>query len=572
MPAAAIPQTFLEGRWASGFQGWGSNNLVRAATQTQDRKSVPMLDYDVHRNVSNFGRRTLMSLGRWVYSNNPMVRGGLREQGEYASSSFQLEFYHAHDGSGPDEAWAENAEQWMGNHDQVCDIAGAPYNKRTFRRNLIIAVKRDGDVGILLTKNALGEPRMQIIGAHRIGSRTLQSVVVYDGYTRITAAGVVDAWGNPIPIDSYVATIPGRGYRVIGNAAWNGRSIIDGVILDDFGRPIAYRVMGSMPWDYSTFTDVSVNDMALIFSPDYEGQVRGFSALGSSLFNWQDVDEIQRFGLIAEKVNAAMTLIETNESGSIDDATAALLRTTSTDAEAVGTATGLQNEMMDGGTIRYLKAKSGSSLTVPTNDRPTTNAQAFQATIVRSNFAGMDWSVDFSLDPTKIGGASMRVVVDKINRSIAADQDLILEPACRRYDSYALATAMKLGLLPFDPYWFQFCYQGPGRLTADEKYSSDVSLQERRAGITSLSAVAAARGGKWKANRQQNQEEVDDLLERAQGRMEKFPKLNLTLYQAIYLLEKDNQQWSSQNKAPDNAAAADQPVDNSKDKNESPNA
>jgi hypothetical protein len=213
----------------------------------------------------------------------------------------------------------------------------------------------------------------------------------------------------------------------------------------------------------------------------------------------------------------------------------------------------LQYEKFDKGMIRYFKSKSGSGLKTHIADRPTANQSAFVADVIRGNFAGLDWSVDFSVDPTKIGGASMRVCVDKINRSIGSDQDLILEPTTRRYNSYALSCVMQrpegetgkrgngvsatnqfagspthrladspsLGLLPFDIDWYKWEFQGPAKVTADAKYNSDVDAQEIRIGIKTRTKAMAERGESLDDVRDMREKEVDDLLTRAQRQADK---------------------------------------------------
>jgi len=473
---APPPYKFIEKR---SSQGYVNNRLVRAATQTADRKVIPALDNDVHKNVSTLGRRTLMTLGRWVYSNIPIVRGALHEKAEYASSHYLAQY------TGANKAWGEMAEEFLYEHGKICDVAGWPYTARTYRRNLCIAVHRDGDAGTLLTRRADGYPQLQCIPGHRIASRP------------------------------YELTVAGGPY--------DGAAITDGVITNEYGTPLAYRILTGNPFDYDTHTDISARDMFLTFVPTYVGQVRGFSTLGAGMFDWQDIGEWRSAEMMAQKVNSAIALVEENEAGEPAPGSDFLVDA-SGGVSQPGTPTGLQYEKFDDGLIRYFKSKTGSGLKAHIAARPTAEQDAFEAKIIRSNFAGMEWSVDFSVDPTKIGGASMRVCVDKINRSIGSDQDLILDPACRRYNSYVIASVMAAGdsshpsylnLLPFDPQWFKWEFQGPPKLTADAKYNSDVDAQEVRIGIKTRTKAVAERGESLSDLRDLREAELDDLFTRA---------------------------------------------------------
>ena len=470
---AAPPLTYLEKKWSSGYS---SNNLHESATQTPDRKNIPLLDYDTHRNVSNIGRRVMLSLGRFLYSNFSTVRGALQEQAGFASSSYVAQY------TGRNVAWGEQAEEWMRQHDKIIDVAGAPFNMRIYRRNLILAVLRDGDMGTVLVKTPNGYPKIQCIPSHRIGSRLSDDTV--------------------------------RG------GLYDGARIIDGVIVDDQGAAIAYRVMGENPWDHTTYTDVSARDMFLSYIPEYVDQKRGWSSLGSCLFDFQDVKEFRAFELLAQKVGAAITLIEKNVEGEAQPGAPYIGLPTSTDTTA-GTATGLVTETMTGGgIIRYLRSTDPNAAIEPfQNDRPSANQQAFEDKVVRSAFHGMGWSIDFSLDPSKVGGAPMRVVVAKINRQIEEKQDLILEPAVVRINGFRLGVAMQpfdkggIEALDFDPDWWKWDYQGPAKFTADAKYDSDVAINEHRSGHRTLKTIAADNNAYW--------EDVQDQLIDERERLEK---------------------------------------------------
>lgn len=66
----------------------GSNGLYKAATQTGERKFVQMLDRDTHCNVSDLGRRTLITLGRSLFTGMPTIKGAIIEQAALAAEVF----------------------------------------------------------------------------------------------------------------------------------------------------------------------------------------------------------------------------------------------------------------------------------------------------------------------------------------------------------------------------------------------------------------------------------------------------------------------------------------------------
>lgn len=478
----AAPLTFLEKKWAAGY---GSNKLIRAATQTPDRVNIEPLDRDIHRSISPMGRRVLMSIGRWLYWNVSAVRGTVNEMADLAVASYIPQF------EGADQAWGTQVENWMHEHDKICDVRGWPFTMSTYRKNLVRGVIVDGDMATMLVKNRDGYPMIQVFPAHRIGSKF--------------------------------------GDAVVKGGVYDGAKIIDGCIMDDQGRVIAYRVMLSdSPIDSENYQDVPARDLFLSYLIETPDQVRGISTLGASCFDWQDVSEARRFELIAQKLGSSIGIIETNETGEADRSKKLLTRTAAANFDQTdsGTKTHLSTtatETVDGVSVRYHRAGSGSKIEAFQNDRPTANQQAFRDDVIREALHGMGWSFDFSYNPTKIGGAPMRVVVDRINRKLECLREDVVMPAQRRIDGYRVACVMdnpartdkQVTLFPFNEDWFKWSYQGPAKLTADAKYQSSVDIEERKAGLKTLAKSAAERGDYWKDLRKQNQDEVTDLLERA---------------------------------------------------------
>jgi hypothetical protein len=424
-----------------------NNSLITAATQTSDRKRVPALDYDVHRTVTNLGRRTLMTLGRKLYFDSHAIRAAIKEKAEYASSIYLPQFY------GDDQDWGITAEAWLENHDKICDVAGPPYNMRLYRRNLIIAAERDGDMLTVLVKGKTGYPFIQCIPGHRIGSR-------YEDLT-------------------------------VQKGEYDGARIIDGVIVNDTNTPIAYRVMTGEPEDWTQYIDIPARDCFLSFVPEFQGQLRGFSQLGITALPIMDIAESDNLELITQRVASSIALIERNEEGEAPPG----------DSEGYPVAAPAAGAMAeekftaDGVQLRYFRSGDpNAGLEILENNRPSANQQNFRHAKLRDAFAGIDWSIDFSLDPSKVGGAPFRVVVDKLNRNIRAIQDLALEPALLRIDGFRVSSAVQIGALPQNKDWWKWTYQGPARITADAKYESEVDISEVAKGLKTRRRALANRG------------------------------------------------------------------------------
>ena len=459
---AQPPLTFLERKWATGNFAVGTNRLIEAAVQNADRKQVQYLDYDFHRNISGYGRRTLLSLGRRLYNNSPVIQGVIDEIARNAVSTYLPQFY------GEDREWGNAAEDWMHEHDKICDVAGWPYNRQTWLRLMVASCLYDGEMGTLLVKNADGYPQLQIVPSHRIGSRIMPGTVTVE------------------------------------KGEFEGARVVDGVIVNDSGAAIGYRILtGESPFNFSEFKDVPARDFMLHFVPRYAGQLRGYSPLAASAFDWQDVAETRGFEKLAQKMAASRVFIEETVTGEPPESALSLLGTENDGSDVKGTATGGAFEYYEGGLTTYYKAGTGSKLQAVTADRPTMNQREFEANIVRSALYSLGWSVDFALTPGNVGGASMRVVVEQINNTLEEIRGILVRPACARFDGYRVSSAIQLGLLKDSPEWFKWDYQGPAEITADQGYQSDVSIAELRANLTTPQREAARRGQYWQDNIEQ---------------------------------------------------------------------
>lgn len=473
---AQPPLTYLEQKWKAGYS---SNLLITSATQTSDRKNVPLLNKDFHRTITGQGRNVLMSLGRFLYWNVPAVRGAVEEVVRNSVGHFIPQF------EGEDQAWGQTLEDWMREHDKIVDVRGNQFNMQTYREILVRSYFTDGDRATLLTATANGYPQIQTFPSHRIGCAQNETIVQ--------------------------------------GGQFDGARIIDGVILNEFGAAIGYRLLGESGLTAGKYTDVSAKNLFLSFVPKTDDQLRGIGELGLAAFQWQDADDARRYELLCQKLAASIGLMEWNESGEVDEAARQVATGDFKPQDEGGSRLTQATETVDGLSVRYFRSGSGGKLQAFINDRPTANQMAFRDDVIREALQGMGWSFDFSLNPTKVGGAQARVVIEKINRRIKEIQDTVVKPAQIRIDGFRVATVMdnpersdkKQVLFPYNPEWYRWSYQGPGELTADKKYDSDVDVQERHAGYQTLSKGCARRGDYWRDNRKQSETETDDLLTRA---------------------------------------------------------
>jgi len=152
---------------------------------------------------------------------------------------------------------------------------------------------------------------------------------------------------------------------------------------------------------------------------------------------------------------------------------------------------------MQGGTIRYFRSGTGGKIEALKADRPTPAQQQFADSIIRQAFAGMGWSIDFFLDPRSVNGGAMRVLVERINRSVGAYRKQCLFPMVKAIDAWRIAKAMKGGLLRYSEDWFRWRYNGAADLTADAKYLAQVHEMQMARGLLSPQMATASTGRDW---------------------------------------------------------------------------
>jgi Phage portal protein, lambda family len=472
------------GRPISSIGGYGRANdrMIGPSVQNFDRKCIGDLATDVHYNISPYGRRTLVTLGRYLYFRSALIRGAIETLCRDTAGMLMFDY------RGEDLDWKEQAEDLLYRHERVCDIAGPPNTLRTWRKSLLRALYMDGDEGTVLVKGDDGQPYLQTIPGHRI---------MCDEDT-------------------------------VKGGAFDGARCLDGVIVDSTNRPLAYRIVTSGEQKEVVYQDIPASAMSLAFLPIMAGQVRGFPILGLAAWDLQDIDETDRWEMLAQKGAASRVFQIFTESGEADPSADYIPGPNPGDVTA-GTPTGLYREVIDGGLNSYFKANSGEMMKAVEFNRPARAQLDFKSQKVRETMAGSGLSIDYHLDLTKIGGAPARVLIDQINRQICDLQIEVLEPQSRRFDAYRLSVFMANGQLPTVSDWSNYEYQPGPKLSADEKYSSDVDAQEIRIGVKTRARSISRLGESLKDVRDQRQKEADDLFKRATELAAKYPTVGLNV-------------------------------------------
>lgn len=422
------------------FSGLGNDSVYPTASASSQRRSNGDMNSDLLDLMSRHKSLLLRNDARYIYTSNSTVSGAVKQKaGKVYGGSWRFQSHSE------DADFVKAVEEDMEAIDSLIDIRGPQYS---FRRNVKIESKAldvDGDFFILLTENEAGFPRLQYLEAHRIGCSP------YDNEPRVT------------------------------EGKYKGLKIVNGIIYNEFAAEVAYRVLTEDGEDYR---DISARDMIHVTDPDWFSQGRGIPAIASGMLDWYDLAEVRDYEKIGQKVNAALTLKESNDTGRIDTANKFI-------SGQVGVRTApFASELLAGGTIRYLK--NSASLEAHESNRPSEGFLKFSDKIEAGAFLGMEWRREM-LDSSAVGGAGVRAFQRDINDSIA-DRVSILARYRKRAALYIIAKRAKQGIYSLPDDWYKCSFSKPREFTVDDGHSRSADRDDLRFGLSSEMEILTKRG------------------------------------------------------------------------------
>ena len=286
----------------------------------------------------------------------------------------------------------------------------------------------DGEYFVHLTRHK-GEPRLQLIEAHRIG----------DG---------------------------------IGSV-----ETIDGIGLDAFGAPIFYRVIedGGEP------NDLPATDVLHIHEPESAGGVRAHPTIQHSINHILDEIELLALEKHAVKDNADVSRILKTARGELDD-----------NGDFVVGGTGAAGEPSDPASLqkivggKLVALKPDESLDSFQSNRPSPTFTGFLEHLRRDSALGMI-PFEFAADSSKIGGAGVRLIVAKADRRFSFRQMILERRLIRPVWAWVIGDAIARGLLPAAPNWWKICTVPPKRVTVDAGREAQQNRADVEMGLKTLS-------------------------------------------------------------------------------------
>ena len=425
---------------------------------------------DSHIDVSGADRERLMKLSRWLYNNAPFLRGLVNEKARYSVGSGIRP--QARSG---DETWDAAAETFFEQWSRVADVQGR-YTWREMQRIASIAIDRDGEVFFRATAQTTGYPALQLILAHRIGD----------------ARSSIYEPSNPA-------------------AREGGQNIIDGVVVNGQLRPIFYRhLLGDGVDPSATFEDIPAQQLIHVGEASQGDEVRYVTPLAPSINHLRDVGDAVSFEKMAIKISSyiALAIKSSNPQGAdfFGEATHSVNATDNSEitVESLGNA---------GGAIPRLGM--GEDLISWTSNRPSQNFREFCDVLLREVCLNLGVPWEFAARPAEAGGAALRAVLVRAQRTFEQRQALLIDRLCSRVWAHVITIGMQQGLLPQNDNWWKVEWQRPAAASVDYGREAAANLNDVRSGLRTYSEDYSERGLEWKDQLRQRATEAKYLADLA---------------------------------------------------------
>ena len=406
---------------------------------------------DLRQDLTPWNRMAMIRKCRWAERNSGLFKQILADMCLYTVGDGIKPQSHA---STPE--MQERYEAYFAEKAKRIDIT----NRFSFYQSQAILLRgmiRDGDSFAAKVRNGAGEAKIQLMESHRVGD----------------------------PLDENVV-IPG---------------IHDGIIFGPYGEYIACNVYKS---DGSN-RQILAQSMMHVVDHEYASGARGVPLLQHSINSIQDEMEILALEKQAVKDNGDVVRTISKQGGTLDQDTANELG-----ALNVPSYTSIANTM--GGKLLVLD--QGESLNSFQSNRPNATFNGFIAALERDISMGV-LPYEFVSDPSKLGGASIRLVTAKASRVFGKYQNTIIETFCVPTWGYIIGQGIASGDIPDDPQWNEVSWTTPKSVTVDAGRDAANDRNDVEMGLLSMSELYAQRGLDFRTEMDKRANDMAFIIEKA---------------------------------------------------------
>jgi len=333
-----------------------------------------------------------------------------------------------------------------------CDITNR-FSFNQVQNILLRGMLRDGDSFAVKTRNGFDVPKLQIMESHRVG--------------------------DPLSPD---VCPPG---------------MHDGVQFGPYGELAGFSIYRS---DGSARYVIS-NAVMHVVDQEWASGARGVGILQSAVDLVQDSMDVRTLEVLAHKDHGDVTRVLKKTGGFMPTDMGAEL------GQSTPLSQGQQYSSMGG---KILALEPGEDLQLLASNRGS-QAIGFLAALERDIVRVLPY--EFVSDPSKIGGASVRLVTAKAGRVFGKYQNVIITTLCHPSWGYVIGQAIANGELPDDPSWTEVSWTTPKSVTVDGGRDSANDREDLRIGLLSFSEVYNQRGMNFEEEAEIKAQNVRYLLD-----------------------------------------------------------
>jgi lambda family phage portal protein len=317
--------------------------------------------------------------------------------------------------------------------------------------------------------------------------------------------------GGPVPFSLQLREVDDMDTSSYFTAPGTGNTVIGGIELDSYNRPVAYYLKETSPDGYATGKSTRVEAQRIIFWWDKTrpSQVREFSPLAPTLPRVRDIQEYMEAVGVGKRIQACLALFVSPANPAAAGLGRAGATTPRTDASS-----GYANQTITPGMIYY--------------GNPDDKVEAIQPSISNGEegrFVGLQQRLaataqglayeTASGDLSQTNYSSIRAGRVEEELEFGMTQGSLAVHVLREVYTEFVISGMLAGAWALPGFWREkrrylaHKYYAPGRPWVDPEKEATGNKVAMATGQTTLAAVCAAQGLDWRENLEQRAKEIE---------------------------------------------------------------
>ena len=295
-----------------------------------------------------------------------------------------------------------------------------------------------------------------------------------------------DFFAQLLTTSNGAARIRFLGGETVGSTADSSERAFDGVLLDNFGAPVSYRVITDRA--SGKFQDVPAPDMLHFRHIRRHGYPRGISWMHNAIINCHDLLEYLAYEKGSAKAGAQIAYaITSNEAVRLGGGLGSVSSGDNPQQE-------ISTETLYNGNI-IPKLKPGEAIQSFKNEHPTGAFEPFIATILGEIARGIGLPPEAMMLTTGAAGTEFRGILEVAQNFLERLQQMLVDQFCRPYWKYWVWHEIQAGRLPYPgDDWWRCDWIAPRKITVDNGRDGRLYAQLLDSGYMSWERYANLHG------------------------------------------------------------------------------